>query len=432
MATDTVGVLFEAAKLGEVVYARLFGVRIYIVYSPAIAQRVLVDNQKNYRKDLFVQKAFRMLGNGLLRAEGDTWLKQRRLMQPGFHRQRVRGYGESMAKLAQELAARLTPGTTIDFHHAMTDVTMAIVVQTMFGQSSNTDAAQVGPLLSDVMHRFEAVGYIIEPDWWPSPSQVRYRRATARLHQLISGYVETRRKAPGSDVLSMLLEVRDEQGAPMSEAQIRDEVLTLFLAGHETTALNLTFTWRLLAMHPEIAEAVHREAMAVPEVSFDTLPNLPLLDQVVKESLRLYPPAYGIPREAVAPDVLGGYTVEPKAQVLIAVGAMHRDPKVFPEPDRFLPSRWTKEFESSLHRYAYFPFGGGPRMCIGAAFADLETKLVLATEVDPTLRTTKVDGECRACVFSFRVSCNQMEIGSLFSVTTPCSRRATERRWSKP
>lgn len=376
MATQTVRLLFDERKHGDIAYCRLFGVHIYIVYSPDLAKQVLVDNQKSYKKDKFIQKAGAVLGNGLLRAEGDSWLKQRRLMQPGFHRQRVRGYGETMLAIGQAYTAKLTPGATVDFHAAMTDVTLEIVVQTMFGQSADTDAKTIGPMLEDLLNRFEAMGFIIEPPWWPSPSQLRYHRAARNLNGVITRYIETRRKSPGNDVLSMLLEMKDEQGNGMSEQQIRDEVMTLFLAGHETTALNLVFTWRLLALNPDVAKAL-RDAVPAA-LDLEGIMKCELLDQVIKESLRLYPPVYGIPREVVVADTLAGYEVQPGSQVLLAVAAMHRDPRHFPEPDRFLPSRWTKEFEQNLHRYAYFPFGGGPRMCIGAAFADIEAKTVLA------------------------------------------------------
>jgi cytochrome P450 len=379
LMTDTVRFLAETRPRGDVVYAKLFGLDMFLVYSPQLAEHVLIKNQKNYRKDQFMQRSFRVFGNGLVRAEGDTWRQQRRLIQPGFHKQRVRGYAETMLMLTERALAALSPGEQVDFHALMTEVTMDIAVQTMFGQSSNVDAALVGKHLGAIMARFEAIGYLIEPDWWPSPSQLRYRRAVRVLDRILARYVEVRRASPGDDVLSTLLEMRDENGAPMSEQQIRDEVMTLFIAGQETTALTLVFTWRLLALHEDIAHALHREVCGPSQISLETLPQLTLLDQVIKESMRLYPPAYGIPREAIGADLLAGHVVPENAQVVIGVAAMHRDPRYFPEPDAFRPERWTKEFEAQLPRCAYFPFGGGPRMCIGAAFADLEAKLVLAT-----------------------------------------------------
>jgi cytochrome P450 len=284
-----------------------------------------------------------------------------------------------MHALSERAANALTPGTEVDFHKVTTALTLEVAVQTMFGQSSNVDAAVVGKHLDAVMARFEAIGYLLEPYWWPSPSQVRCRRALVALDRIVAQYIEVRRAAPGDDVLSMLLATRDENGAAMSPKQLRDEVMTLFIAGQETTALALVFSWRLLALHQDVALALRREVEQVPRIDLETLPQLTLLDQVIKETLRLHPPAYGIPREALGPDELGGFPIAKGAQVVIALSAMHRDPRYFPDPDAFRPERWTKEFEATLPRCGYLPFGAGPRMCIGAAFADLETKMALAT-----------------------------------------------------
>jgi cytochrome P450 len=377
--TSSVRFVMDARQKGEVVHARVFGIDMFLVYSPQLAEHVLIKNQRNYRKDRYVRRAGRVFGNGLLRAEGELWRQQRRLIQPSFHKQRVRGYAETMLALTEAALGALAPGSEVDFHALISSLTAEIAVQTMFGQSANVDAGAVGAHLAVIMKRFEAVGYLIEPDWWPSPSQLRYRRAITALDRMLERYVEIRRAAPGDDVLSALLEMRDESGAPLGERQIRDELTTLFIAGHETTSLTLVFSWRLLALHPEIASALRREVCAVPRVDLESLPGLTLLDQVIKESLRLFPPAYSIPREAVAADSLGGCPISPGDQVLIGVVALHRDPRYFAEPETFLPQRWTKEFEAQLPRCAYFPFGGGPRMCVGAAFAELEAKLVLGT-----------------------------------------------------
>jgi cytochrome P450 len=375
---DSVRFLLEAARHGDLVRAKLLGSDLFLIYSPEMAEHVLVKNHKNYRKDQFVRRAGRVFGNGLLRAEGDLWRQQRRLIQPSFHKQRVRGYAETMLTLTERSLAALRPGSEVDLHAVMTTLTAEIAVQTLFGQSANVDAVAVDKQLGAIMARFEATGYLLEPDWWPSPSQLRYRRAIAILDGLLARYIEIRRAAPGDDVLSALLEMRDEHGAPLSQQQIRDEVMTLFIAGHETTALTLVFSWRLLALHPEIAAALRREVCTVARVDLESLPRLTLLDQVVKESLRLFPPAYGIPREALGSDTLDGYAVRAGAQVIIGVAALHRDARYFDAPEAFLPQRWTKEFEAQLPRCAYFPFGGGPRMCVGAAFAELEARLVLA------------------------------------------------------
>lgn len=376
---NTVEYLQNGRRYGDVVALRVFNFDVVLTYSTAAAEHVLVTNQKNYKKDQYIQRAGLVFGNGLLRAEGNVWLRQRRLMQPGFHRQRIRGYADTMSRLSEHFVATLADGAEADFHELMTELTLHITVATMFGQSVETKQRRVGEHMTAIMSRFETLGYMVEPDWWPSPSQLRYQRAIRAVDGLIHEIVAARKSAPGDDVLSMLLETRDEYGAPMSDPQVRDEVMTLFVAGHETTALALVFAWRLLAQHPAIARALHDEVCAAGELSLETLAQLPLLDQVIKETLRLYPPVYGIPREAVGDDVLCGYRVREKTRVVLCVGAMHRDPAVFIDPDAFHPERWTKDFEASLHRYAYFPFGGGPRLCIGAAFADIESKIVLAS-----------------------------------------------------
>jgi cytochrome P450 len=379
LLTDSVRFMLDARERGDLVYTKLFGLDTFLVYAPQIAEHVLIKNQKNYRKDEYVRRAARVFGNGLLRAEGDLWRQQRRLIQPSFHKQRVRGYADTMLALTERTLATLEPATQVDFHALMSSLTAEIAVQTMFGQSAGADAADINVHLAAIMARFEALGYLIEPDWWPSPSQLRYRRAVAALDRILARYVEIRRAAPGDDLLSTLLEMRDESGAPLSEQQLRDEVMTLFLAGHETTALTLVFSWRLLALHPQHAAALRSEVCAVPRLDLESLPRLVLLDQVIKESLRLFPPAYAIPREAIAADSFDGCPVAAGAQVIVGVAGLHRDPRYFSEPEAFLPQRWTKEFEAQLPRCAYFPFGGGPRMCVGAAFAELEAKLVLGT-----------------------------------------------------
>lgn len=387
---DSVKYLVAARKYGDIVGVRVLNLRLVLAYTPAAAEHVLVTNRGNYKKDQYIQRAFRVFGNGLLRAEGSDWLQQRRLMQPGFHKQRIRGYGETMQRLSSEFVSRLNDDAVADFHELMTALTMDITVATMFGQDFDSRAARVADHMTTIMARFEAIGYLFEPDWWPSPSQRRYKHAIAAIDQVINGIIERRKRAPGDDLLSMLVEMRDERGNRISDEQVRDEVMTLFIAGHETTALTLVFAWRLLAQHPAVATALRDEVRAAGTISLETLGQMRLLDQVIKESLRLYPPVYGIPREALGDDVIDGYAISAGTRVVLCVQAMHNDPAVFADPGAFKPERWTPELQASLHRYSYFPFGGGPRMCIGAAFADMEAKLVLASFI-ATYQPTLVD-----------------------------------------
>lgn len=266
----------------------------------------------------------------------------------------------------------------------MTRLTLGIVIKSLFDLELEGEAAVVGPTLGEVMEYFSKLQSVVLPDWVPTPSARRYRAAVARLDAFVSGLVRRRREAGGDtgDLLSLLLEARYEDGSRMSDPRIRDEVLTLALAGHETTSINLAFCFHLLARHPEAQAALHRELDTVlggREPSVEDLAALRYTESVVKESLRLYPPAWSISREAVDEDEIAGWHVPAGAMVVMNPWTVHRDARLFEAPEAFRPERWLDGLEQRLPRFAWFPFGGGPRLCIGAGFALMESRLVLAT-----------------------------------------------------
>lgn len=327
-----------------------------------------------------------IFGHGLLTAEGDTWLRQRRLAAPAFHSRRIAAYGDVMVRYAERMLDGWHDGESRDAHHEMMKLTMQIVSKTLFDAEVSEDEMEVSrafdAIVEEIALRFRQPLPI--PDWLPLPRNRRYLAAVRRLDALVYRFIAARRRVEGDrgDLLSMLLAARDEDGRGMTDVQVRDEVITLFLAGHETTAIALSWTWYLLARHPEAEARLAEELETVLDGRAPTLEDLPRLsytEQVIKESMRRYPPAYAFGREAVEDCEIGGYRIPAGATVFMSQWAMHRDSRFFAEPEAFRPERWTAELEQSLPRYAYLPFGGGPRICIGNRFAMMEAVLLLAT-----------------------------------------------------
>jgi cytochrome P450 len=371
---------------GDVVYFSFLGQPTYVLNLPEHVEHVMVSRQRNYVKDKLQRVLLReFLGSGLLASEGDFWLRQRRLMQPAFHRQRIAAYGQLMIEHARRLLDTWRDGQVRDINADMMKLTLSIVVRCLFGLGMDERAeAAVGTALTRVIDHFATMQALVVPGWVPTPENVGYRAALRRLNETVEDIIQRRRQAGGDtgDLLSMLLQVQDEDGSRMSNQQIRDEALTLMLAGHETTAITLSFCWDLLARHPEAEATLHRELASVPEdreLTVDDLPALPWTENVVKESLRLYPPAWSLSREALEEDELAGWRIPPRAMVWVNPWTMHRDPRFYEEPLAFRPQRWAGGLEQRLPRFAWFPFGGGPRLCIGLSFALMEARLVLAT-----------------------------------------------------
>jgi cytochrome P450 len=374
-----------AREFGDVSTLRLGLRRVYLINHPDLIESVLVTNARNWIKHYALRMNRSLLGDGLLTSDGDAWLRQRRLLQPLFHRDRLAGYGALMVDLAELLADSWRDGETSNLHTDMTQLTLEIIARALFGAGLPETAREIGTVLSVVGRSFNRRlrGFIVLPESIPTPANLRMRRAVRRLDQILYDLINRRRAEAGrDDLLSILLHARHEDGGRMTDRQLRDEAMTLFLAGHDTTALTLSWCWYLLARSPQVYDALQAELASVLGGRAPTpadLPRLPYTERVVLETMRLYPAAYMMGRQAVAPCELGGYQLPAGATVLMAQWIMHRDPRWFDEPERFHPDRWADGLAKRLPKFAYFPFGGGGRMCIGNSFALMEACLVLAT-----------------------------------------------------
>ncbi|HEX5708522.1 MAG TPA: cytochrome P450 [Pyrinomonadaceae bacterium] len=361
----------------------------FLLSHPDFVRDVLVTHNSDFMKSRGLQRAKRLLGEGLLTSEPPLHRRQRRLAQPAFHKQRVAAYASVMVDYAlRHERERWGDGRTLDIAHEMMLLTLAIAGQTLFGTETEAEAEEVGQALSATMSSFTRMMMPFAEllDRLPLPSTRRFQQARARLDRVIYRIIEERRASgvDRGDLLSMLLLAQDEEGdhEGMSDEQLRDEVMTIFLAGHETTANALTWTWYLLSQNPEAEERLHAEVDAVlgdRKPSAEDLPRLPYAEKVLAESMRLYPPAWILGRRALKDYEVGGYYVPAGSIVLMSQYVMHRDARYFPDPERFDPERWTPEAKQARPQFSYFPFGGGPRRCIGEGFAWMEATLVLAT-----------------------------------------------------
>ena len=385
---DTLAFIARCQDYGPVVRMRFLYLTVYFLYDPDDIEYVLSTNAKNFIKSRSLRSPFfqRLVGNGLLTSEGDTWRRQRRLAQPAFHRQRISTYGNVMVEYAQRMISSWRAGEVRDIHRDMMRLTLEIVVKTLFNTDVSNDADRVGRVLSQMVKPFASQATLkwILDNRLPTPAHRRFYRAAKEIDEIVYRIISERRASEydQGDLLSMLLASQDEDGSQMTDQQLRDEVMTLFLAGHETTALTLSWAWYLLALDSDVEKKFHAELEEVLAGKLPTVADLARLkyvEMIAKESMRLYPPAYGLGREAIAECEIGGYRVRPKTQVFMFQWAIHRDPRFFDEPEHFLPERWTVEFTNRLPKYAYFPFGGGPRQCIGNYFAMMEIVLLLAT-----------------------------------------------------
>jgi cytochrome P450 len=387
---DPLNFLFRSAReYGDVVYFGAFGLRFYLFNHPDLIEYVLVSNNRNFIKDKGwrIPSLRKLFGNGLLTSEGEFWIRQRRLAQPAFHRERIAAYGEVMVESTERMISHWRTGEIRDIHQEMMHLTLEIVVKTLFGARTLFEKQDVAEAIEVLSNHFSSQKVYIFPfSFLPTPAQIRLGRAIEKLDRIIHQIIRERRESGNEhdDLLSLLLEAQDDDGSRMTDRQLRDEVMTLFLAGHETTALSLSWTWYLLALHPEIKRKLLtelKETLNGRSVSVADLSRLSYLEMVVKESMRLYPPAWIIGREALQNFEINGYTIPRGAQVTVSPWLMHRDQRYFEQPEEFRPERWASEQIKQLPKFAYFPFGGGPRLCIGNSFALMEAKLILATIV---------------------------------------------------
>ncbi|MDR1990727.1 MAG: cytochrome P450 [Acidobacteriaceae bacterium] len=377
-----------ARQHGDIAHVFMAGEHVVLLNHPQYVKDVLVTDQRKFVKGRGLERAKRVLGQGLLTSEGATHLRQRRLMQPAFHKDRIASYAGVMVDHATRAQQRWTSGAPLDLSAEMMRLTLGIVGETLLGSDVDAEAATVGRALSDVVASFwlALLPFFDVIERLPLPVFRRGREARAELDRVIYRLIAERRANPGDrgDLLSMLLSAQDEEngGQGMTDQQVRDEAMTIFLAGHETTANALAWTWHLIGQSREVEASLHEEldrvlGGRVPAI--DDLPELRYTEQIVTESMRLYPPAWLIGRRATEPYEVGGYLLPARTLVVMSPYVLHRDQRFFTEPDRFLPERWTAAFKAALPPFAYFPFGGGARRCIGESFAWMELVLVVAT-----------------------------------------------------
>ena len=374
-----------AREYGDVFYYRAAWLHVYFLNHPDLIEEVLVRNPRNFRKDRVVRNSRWFFGEGLLTNEGDSWLRQRKLSAPAFHRERVSSYAQIMTDYAEQMLAVWHNGETRDIQQEMMQLTLNVVVRALFNVESDR-TQQIRTAMNLMMGNATGVRMLLPPiaRYLPTPQMNRVRRAVKGLDETVYNIIAQHRASTrdSGDLLSMLMSARDEDGSRMSDKQLRDEVLTFLLAGHETTALALTWTWYLLDQNPKAEQRLHQEldrVLAGRAPTASDLANLSYCDRVIRESMRLYPPAWSLARTVISNFELHGYTIPAGANVVMSQWIMHRNPTYFPDPEKFDPDRWLTEGAQKLPRFAYFPFGGGPRQCIGAAFAMMEATLLLAT-----------------------------------------------------
>jgi cytochrome P450 len=373
----------ECVAAGDIVRFPMFHRRVWCVSSPDLVNELLVVQEAGFVKAPGLAVFGKpLLGDGLLTAEKDDHRRKRKLLAPAFAPKRIAGYGAVMAQLAGRAAGRWHAGQQIDVAEEMMKLTLAIVGRTLFDADIESDAAVIGDALTDAMEFMIDSLTLPLPLQWPLPRNARMRTAVARLDEIVYRIIAERRASPGDrgDVLSMLLDARDDDGSTLTDKDVRDEIMTLMLAGHETTANALAWTWYLLTQHPIAYAKLFTEVDALghaPTVA--DLPRLPWTLQVVEEAMRLYPPAYSMARVAERRTQLGPVTVEAGEIVLVTIREIHRRPDLWPEPDEFRPERMVEAEKKARPRHAYMPFGAGPRVCIGNHFALMEAHLIVAT-----------------------------------------------------
>ena len=374
-----------AREFGDIFYYRAGWIHVYFLNSPELVESVLVTNQQNFRKDRVIQNSRWFLGQGLLTSEGGEWLRQRRLSQPAFHRERLALYARIINACAEEMLDSWKDGENRDVHQEMMQLTLRVVAKVLFSVDVKNESKEVAAALNLLMKHSSGARMLLPPwvRYLPLPFLIRVRRAVRQLDEVVYRIIRERRRSENDngDLLSMLMSARDEDGSRMTDRQLRDEVMTFLLAGHETTALSLSWAWYLLSENQAVEVKLHEELCRVLDgknPSFEDLPRLCYTEAVVKESVRLYPPAWSLARTAAEDFEIGGYLVPAGSNVVMSQWIMHRDPRFFPSPEQFDPGRWFEEHTQRLPRFAYFPFGGGPRYCVGASFAMMEATLLLA------------------------------------------------------
>jgi cytochrome P450 len=384
--------LRNAREFGDLVHLRLARQNAYLVNRPEWIRDILVTHQSNFVKSRVLERAKRLLGEGLLTSEGEFHTRQRRLVQPAFHRDRMAHYGSQMVECAVQARERWTGGAPmdlampVDLAIEMPRLTLAIVAKTLFSADVSSEADEVGHALTEILSMFDTL-LVPFSDWLqklPLPTVRRFERARDSLDKIVYRLIAERRASgrDAGDLLSMLLLAQDEDRSVMTDKQVHDEALTLMIAGHETTANALLWSWYLLSRNPECEAKFHAEVNDVLGgrlPAFEDVPKLTYTAGVFSEALRMYPPAWAMGRRAKKDYAIGEYRIPAGSILIMSPWVSHRDPRWFPEPEKFDPGRWRPEVAEKLPKFAYFPFGGGARVCIGERFAWAEGVLVLAT-----------------------------------------------------
>ena len=372
-------------EYGDVIHYMEGQIHRYLVANPDMIHEILVK-----QADVFIKGTnytdeklglARFMGSGLVTSNGEFWKRQRRLTAPAFHTQRITAYADTMVKYARERMAGWRSGTVLDVDEEMMLLTLAIVGRTLFDADALTTARQVKKAVEVVQKATNTASLL--PHWLPTPLRIRSRWAKAALDKVVYGFIDERRASgkDRGDLLSMLLLSEDEAGNRMTDLQVRDEAVTLFLAGHETTANALNWTWWLLAQHPQAEARLHAELDSVLQGRAPTLKDLrqlPYTAMVIKESMRLMPPVWSIARVAGEDAEVMGYSFPRSSFVTILIYSVHRHPDIWEQPNAFIPERWDDASIDEIPKYAYLPFSGGPRICIGSSFAVMEANLLLA------------------------------------------------------
>lgn len=388
MRSDPLGLLLRSAReCGDISFLRLV-YPIHLLAHPAHIERVLVgEHQKNYEKGKLYDRVKPLIGSGLLSSDGDFWLRQRRLAQPAFHRNRLADFGTTMAESAAEMfegwRLRAKSGEVFDVSTEMMRLTLRVVGLTLMSmdleKQSSTVARSLPAVLTILNERFQKLLLL---NFLPTPQNIRFNRALGALETLVGRIISDRQASgkDGGDLLSMFIAARDDQGQAMNEKQLRDEVMTMLLAGHETTSNALSWSIYLLAKHPDIADKLREEVDTVlgdRSATFADLPKLAYTEMVIKEAMRLYPPVWILGRRVVSDDHVGGYRLAKGSVVFLSPYVTHRHPGIWKDPDSFVPERFSPEQSVGRHKLAYFPFSGGPRACIGDRFAMMEMQIIL-------------------------------------------------------
>ena len=375
-------------EYGDFVVARLGPRPAVFVFDPKDAEAILITKYKASRKNFIIRRTQALIGDGLLLSEGEFWRRQRRLMQPAFHRASIDRYAQFMAEVTQERLDQWQDGQALDIHAELVLLTRSIVSRSLFGSDVDDEDREIETTIDRLVNDFSKLtdSPVLIPLAVPTPTNLRFRRDREKLDRLVFRFIERRRREPGdrNDLISMLLRAQDEDGSRMTDRQLRDEVITLFLAGHETTASALTWAIYLLTAYPEAAQRLAQEADRVlggrPPTAED-VPHLTYAENVFKEAMRLYPPNWIMGRETTEPIEVRGRIIPKGWNLLISPWVIHRDPRWFDEPDTFRPERWESEGVKNLPTCAYLPFGAGPRQCIGRHFAMMEGVIILASIV---------------------------------------------------